>query len=153
MRASHRLLALVLVLAPVAVDACRLVPMPVVGGMGRLDDLSVAFGTADDAQHPTAWQGPLRIATGAAPACTVGDEVAVVEAPVLLGDGILYVPTYSGSNNRLYAVDTRSCRVLWRSHRFIGPTRLENGHLTIGGRRVPLDRQCRPGGTAKDPAS
>ncbi len=152
MRVIHGVLTLALALVPAVAGACcQLTPMGIVGGIGRLGELSVAFGAADDPQHPTAWQGPLRIATGAAPPCTVSDEVAIVEAPVLLGDGILYVPTYSGSNNRLYAVDTRSCRVLWRSRRFTGPTRLENGHLTIGGRRVPLDRRCRPGGITKDP--
>jgi len=150
MQVPCRLLILVLALAPATAGACHLVPMGIVGSVGRLGDVSVAFGAADDARHPTAWQGPLRITTGAAPACTVGDEVAIVEAPVALGGGILYVPTYSGGNNRLYAVDTRSCRVLWRSRPFNGPTRLGNDRLTIGGRRVPLDRQCRPAGMARD---
>jgi hypothetical protein len=148
MRVPGRLLILVLALAPAAAGACHLAPMGLVGGVGKLGDVSVAFGAADDALHPTAWQGPLRITTGSAPACTVSDEVAIVEAPVALGGGILYVPTYSGGNNRLYAVDTKSCRVLWRSHPFNGPTRLGNDRLTIGGRRVPLDRQCRPAAMA-----
>ncbi|MEW9623774.1 PQQ-binding-like beta-propeller repeat protein [Rhodanobacter geophilus] len=150
MRMAHGVLTLALALAPAVAGACHLVPMGIAGSVGKLGDVSVAFGTADDAQHPTAWQGPLRITTGTAPACTVSDEVAVIEAPVLLGDGILYVPTYSGSNNRLYAVDARNCRVLWRSRTFNGPTRLGDGRLTIGGRPVPLDRLCRPTGMTKD---
>jgi hypothetical protein len=150
MRVTRRLMALVLVLAPAAAGACHLVPMRIVGGVGKLGGVSVAFGAADDALHPTAWQGPLRITTGNVPACTVSDAVAIVEAPVVLGQGVLYVPTYSGSNNRLYAVDTKSCRVLWRSHPFHGPTRLRNDRLTIGGRRVLLDRQCHPAGAARD---
>ena len=144
------LLILALALAPAAAGGCHLAPMGIAGGVAKLGDVSVAFGEADHALHPTAWQGPLRITTGSAPACTVSDEVAIVEAPVALGGGILYVPTYSGGNNRLYAVDTKSCRVLWRSHPFTGPTRPGNGRLTIGGRRVPLDRQCHPAGMAGD---
>ena len=116
----------------------------------KLGGVSVAFGAADDASHPTAWQGPLRIATGGAPACTVGDEVAIVEAPVMLGNGILYVPTYSGSNSRLYAVDTGTCRVLWRSGRFSGPASYRDGRFVIGGRPVPLDSKCRPAGMARN---
>jgi outer membrane protein assembly factor BamB len=138
------MLVLALALTPAVAGACHLVPMRIVGRTGKLGEVAVALGTADDAQHPTAWQGPLRITDGVAPTCTVDDEVAIVEAPVVLGEGILYLPTYSGSNNRLYAVDTRSCRVLWRSRAFNGPTRLSHDRLTIGGRRVPLDRRCRP---------
>jgi len=148
MRIPPCLPIVLLALIPAAAGACRLRPMGIVGGAGRLGNVSVAFGEADDVLHPTAWQGPLRISTGDAPACTVSDEVSIVEAPVALGDGTLYVPTYSGSNNRLYAVDTKSCRVLWRSRPFHGPTRLRNNRLTIGGRQVVMDRQCRPAGTA-----
>lgn len=68
----------------------------------------------------------------------------------MFGDGLLYVPTYSGSNNRLYAVDARSCRVLWRSRTFNGPTRFMDGRLTIGDWRVPLDWQCLPADRAQD---
>lgn len=149
MHTPHGFLILALALAPAAAGACHLELMGITGGVGKLGDVSVAFGEADDAQHPTAWQGPLRITVGTAPACTVGDDVAIVETPVLLDNGILYVPTYSGSNNRLYAVDTKTCRVLWRSRFFNGPTRYQAGRLTIGPRRLPLDRSCRPTGAAK----
>ncbi|MEW9570876.1 hypothetical protein ABQJ54_03875 [Rhodanobacter sp. Si-c] len=148
MRMVRALLCLALVPVPAVAGTCRLAPVNIVGSVGRLGDVSVAFGAADDAQHPSAWQGPLQITTGTAPACTVSDEVAIVENPVVMGDGVLYVPTYSGSNNRLYAVDTTSCRVLWRSRAFDGPTRFRDGRLIIGGRRVPLDRQCHPAGMA-----
>lgn len=67
----------------------------------------------------------------------------------MLGDGILYVPTYSGSDNRLYAVDVKSCRVLWRSHDFSGPTRFKDGYFVVGSERVSLDRNCRPTGMAR----
>ena len=150
MRIARGLLCLALVPVPAVAGTCQLVPVSIAGSIAKLGDVSVAFGASDDAQHPTAWQGPLRIATGSAPACTVSDEVAIVENPVMFGDGVLYVPTYSGSNNRLYAVDATSCRVLWRSRTFHGPTRFRDGRLTIGGRRVPLDRGCRPAGMTGD---
>lgn len=150
MRVPRRLLVCALALVPAAAAACHLLPMRIAGSAGRLGGVSVAFGAADDASHPTAWQGPLRIATGGAPACTVGDEVAIVEAPVMLGNGILYVPTYSGSNSRLYAVDTGTCRVLWRSGRFSGPASYRDGRFVIGGRPVPLDSKCRPAGMARN---
>lgn len=150
MHIARGLLCLALVPATAVAGACHLAPVNIVGGVGRLGGVSVAFGAADDAQHPAAWQGPLRITTGTARACTVSDEVAIVENPVMIGGGVLYVPTYSGSNNRLYAVDTASCRVLWRSPAFNGPTRFMDGHLTIGRHRVPLDRRCRPAGMTNE---
>lgn len=149
MRASRCLLAVVLAWFPVVVWACDLAPLSIAGSIGKLHGVSVSFGEADDALHPTAWQGPLRIAQGSAPACVVSDEVAIVEQPVMLGNGVLYVPTYSGSNNRLYAVDTGNCRVLWHSGDFNGPTRFVHGRFVIGRKQVQLDRKCRPVDMAK----
>jgi outer membrane protein assembly factor BamB len=142
MHPAHRLLVLALALAPAAAEACHLAPMRIAGSTGKLGEVSVALGAVDDARHPTAWQGPLRITAGTAPTCTVNDEVAIVEAPLVLGRGILYVPTYSGSNNRLYVVDTRTCRVLWRSRVFTGPTRLRHDRLTIGNNRQRRQVHC-----------
>lgn len=148
MRAAPRLLAAALAWVPVVAGACDPTPLPIAGGIGRLGDVSVSLGAADDPLRPTAWQGPLRIAKGHAPACVVGSEVAIVERPLMLGDGILYVPTYSGSNNRLYAVDAGNCRVLWRSRGFSGPTRSGHGRIVIGHGQVQLDRTCRPAAMA-----
>lgn len=144
MRTARCPLLIALALMPALAAACDLRPLAIVDSVGKQGALSVSFGVADDAAHPTAWQGPLRIANGGAPACVVGDEVAIVERPVMLGNGILYVPTYSGSNNRLYAVDTGNCRVLWRSRDFHGSVRFAHGRFVIGREPVPLDRKCRP---------
>lgn len=145
MRAARRLLVVVLAWVPVVAGACNLAPLPIIGdGIGRLGDVSVSLGAADDPLCPAAWQGPLRIAIGRVPACVVGDEVTIVEPPLMLGNGILYVPTYSGSNNRLYAVDAGNCRVLWRSRGFNGPPRFGRGHIAIGHGQVRLDQKCRP---------
>lgn len=133
-----------LVLVPALAGACDMVAMPVVHGRATAGGVTVALGAADDALHPTAWQGPVTLSSGAAPACVVSDEVSIVEAPILLGRGILFVPTYSGSNNRVYAVDTRSCRVLWRSRYFNGATSFRGGKLTMGNKSVRLDDNCRP---------
>lgn len=144
MMARQRMLALGLAWLPTVAPACQLKPMTIDAGVARAGRVMVSLGEADDAAHPSAWQGPLRITVGAAPACTASDAVAIIEAPLWLGDGVIYVPTYSGSNNRLYAVDVRSCRVLWRSWPYSGPTRYTHGQLRIGARTVPPDHRCRP---------
>lgn len=150
MRATCCLLSIAMALLPELATACDLWPVTIVNSVGRQGDVVVSFGAADDAAHPTAWQGPLRMTRGNAPACVVSDEVAIIEPPVMLGGGTLYVPTYSGSNNRLYAVDTKNCRVLWRSRDFNGPVRFIHGRFVMGRERVRLDSQCRPVGVAKD---
>lgn len=137
-------LAIVGTSLPMGARACDLSPMSVAGSTAIAGVTVINLGETDNPHRPTAWQGPLRIRVGTAPACTVSDVVAIVEAPMLLGDGILYVPTYSGSNNRLYAVDVKTCRVLWHSANFNGPTQFTHGVLRIGGKTVRLDRQCRP---------
>jgi outer membrane protein assembly factor BamB len=132
------------VLVPALAGACDMVALPVVHGRASARGVTVTFGAADDAAHPTAWQGRVTISTGSVPACVAGGEVSIVEAPILLGHGILYVPTYSGSNNRVYAVDTQSCRVLWRSAYFNGTTSFRGDRLKMGGKSVRLDDDCRP---------
>jgi hypothetical protein len=143
-RGFRRHFVAALVLAPALAGACDMVAVPVVHGRAVARGVTVALGAADDAAHPTAWQGPVTISAGFAPACVVNDEVSIVEAPILLGRGILYLPTYSGSNNRVYAVDSRSCRVLWRSRDFDGATSFRGGKLTMGKKSVRLDDDCRP---------
>jgi hypothetical protein len=49
--------------------------------------------------------------------------MAIIERPLLQGnDHMLFVPAYAGSTNRVYAVDLRRCRVLWKSAEFSGAT-------------------------------
>ncbi|MGH8337124.1 MAG: hypothetical protein ACRETL_09975, partial [Gammaproteobacteria bacterium] len=50
-----------LVVAWVAANACDLVAVPIAGSIGKVGDVTLAFGRADDAQHPKAWLGPLKI--------------------------------------------------------------------------------------------
>jgi hypothetical protein len=133
-----------LVLAPVLVSACELTPVPIAGEVARIGDIRLDFGEPDDARHPSAWQGPLRISTGAAPACTASDEVSIIVNPVVFAQGVLYVPTYSGSSDMVYAVDVKTCKVIWRSDDFAGKTRFEKGRLIMGTRPLRVDGHCRP---------
>lgn len=130
--------------SPVAADQCRLQPVPISGRSGRLGDLALDLGEADDPVHPRAWQGPLKISVGGAPMCTVGADVAIMERLLLLGHDLLYVATYSGSNNRVYAVDVRSCRVRWSSRLFSGPASYRDPLLMLDKRAVRLAADCRP---------
>jgi len=94
-------------------DTCRLTPMSIHGSTAKAEGVTVTFGEPDDTRHPAAWQGPLQISSAGTPqVCTVSDEVSIVENPVLIGQRVLYVSTYSGSTDRVYAVDVASCRIL-----------------------------------------
>lgn len=47
-------LALASALTPAVAGVCHLVPLGIVRSVGKLGDVSVALGMADDAMHPTA---------------------------------------------------------------------------------------------------
>jgi hypothetical protein len=49
----------------------------------------------------------------------------------MAGDHILYIPTYSGSNSMLYAVDTDDCKILWGSRKFTGMPHLRGQQWTF----------------------
>ncbi|RUL77711.1 hypothetical protein [Dyella choica] len=134
-------------LLPVLVQACDFTPVPIVGSVGKVGQVSVSFGEADDVKHPAAWQGPLQISVDGAPQCSVSEDVSIVEEPVMLAGDVLYVPTYSGSNNRLYAVDVKTCKVIWRSVNFSGKTVLKQGRLVAGKSGIAVDKRCRPLGS------
>jgi hypothetical protein len=136
--------AALLMLITLFAQACDFTPVRIEQSTGKAGDVTVDLGEADDAQHPTAWQGPLRISMGGAPACTVSDDVSIVEEPVLLGGDILYVPTYSGSNNSLYAVNVNTCAVIWHSSHFGGKTVFRKGRLFAGKSEISTDKRCRP---------
>ena len=139
-------LVMLLVLYPLFARGCDEMPVQVTQSIRKVGNVTVNFGEADDAKHPTAWQGPFQISVAGAPACSVSDDVSIIEGPVLFGDDVLFVPTYSGSNNRLYAVDVKTCKVIWRSGHFAGKTALKKGKLFAGKNEIPLDRHCRPSG-------
>ena len=144
MRVTQVALAALLLSISMLTQACDLVPMKIVQSIGEVGDVTVNFGEADDAQHPGAWQGPLQITAGSAPACSASDEVSIIEQPVMLGGGVLYVSTYSGSNKRIYALDVKTCKVVWRSDDFSAKAVFKKGKIAMGSRSVLLNKQCRP---------
>lgn len=144
MRAMRVVLAAGLMIASQLASACDFVPLRIAANVGKIGDVTVNLGEPDDSRHPTAWQGSLTISTDSAPACTVSDEVSIAITPVMFAEGILYVPTYSGSSNVVHAVDVKTCKVIWRSDDFIGKTRFEKGRLIMGASQLRVDRHCRP---------
>ena len=143
MRVTQVALAAVLLSISMLTQACDLAPVKIVQNIGKVGDVTVNFGEADDAQHPSAWQGPLQITAGSAPACSVSDEVSSIEQPVMLGGGVLYVSTYSGSNKRIYALDVKTCKTVWCSDDFSAKAVFKKGRIVMGSKRVLLDKQCR----------
>lgn len=144
MRLTQMAVATGLMFVALVAQACELQPVPIVQSIGKAGDVTVNFGEADDVQHPNAWQGPLQISVGNAAGCSVSEDVSIVEAPVMYGSGVLYVPTYSGSNNRLYAVDVMTCKVIWRSADFDAKPVFKKGMVVIGANEVSVDKRCRP---------
>lgn len=128
---------------------CNLIEMPITGNMGRIGNVTVAFGDVDDPLSPAAWQGPLKIAMDSGPACTASNEVSIVEKPVMLGHDVLYVSTYSGSTNRVYAIDVKTCRTLWESPAFTGSVDHHGAMLITGSHHIRLTVECRPPGVVR----
>lgn len=132
-------------LLPACASACDVVSLPVSGNQVQAGNIRVTLGEADDPQHPTAWQGPLQVHAADGRTCTVSEDVAIVEKPLLLGNGhILFVPTYSGSTNRVYAVDLQDCRVRWKSLEFSGATSHASDVLIMGRLKTKLPMSCVP---------
>ena len=144
MRLTQMAVATGLMFVVLVAQACDLKPVPIVQSIGKAGDVTVNFGEADDVQHPSACEGPLQISVGDAPVCSVSEDVSIVEQPVMYGSGVLYVPTYSGSNNRLYAVDVKTCKVIWRSDNFDAKPVFKKGKVVMGVKEVSIDKRCRP---------
>lgn len=148
MRARYTLLAAILAAhITAAYSTCNLGSVSVTGKVAKAGNLALDLGEADDPQHPTAWQGPLKITNETGLACTVSEDVAMIEQSLLLGASVVYVPTYSGSENHLYAVDLKSCRVLWKSPAYTGKIRYSGSTLQWGRHSSAINAQCRPQGT------
>ncbi|WP_419730165.1 hypothetical protein [Lichenicola sp.] len=96
---------------------------------------AIYLGGPDDAKAPRAWQGPIRITSPGKPACTVSDDVSIIEKPLSLVAGhLLYVTTYSGNENRVYVVKADDCSLAWTSARFVGRPRIIGAILKLPGR-------------------
>ncbi|WP_322047515.1 hypothetical protein [Paraburkholderia sp. J67] len=126
---------------------CRLVEMKVSGQTAQAANVSVDLGEASppDSSSPMAYQGPPKIRVGDGASCTASDDVSIIFGRQWLAGNRIYFSTYSGSENRVYAIDTRDCHTLWHSRVFEGgPAKYRNGVLIMGNQRVRLDRSCSP---------
>ncbi|WP_219909852.1 hypothetical protein [Trinickia symbiotica] len=144
MRAILAALMAALTFAPWIVSACDFMPVRIEGSIGKVGNVTIELGESIGKPTPTAWQGPMTISIAAAPACTVSDDVSIVEGPIALAGGILYVPTYSGSTSIVYAVEAKTCAVIWRSKDYEGAAAFKPGRLITGTKAIPVDRRCRP---------
>ncbi len=94
------------------------------------------LGEPDGSRASRAWQGPIRITSAGTAACTVNEDVAIVERPLsMTRSHLLYVTTYSGSEVRVYVVDAATCAVKWTSPSFEGAPTIAAGTLTLPGHR------------------
>ncbi len=83
--------------------------------------ITVELAEPDNPQHPTAWQGPLKIVGR----CTANISLitAVYASP---GARYLIAVTYSGSLRYAQYIDLQSCRELW-------PARKTTSDITVAG--------------------
>ncbi len=92
------------------------------------------LGDADDAAAPGAWQGPIRISRAGRSACTVSNDVSIIEPPIrLVRHDIFYVSTFYGRENRIYAIDAGTCAVRWTSPLFTGQSTTSRRFLILPG--------------------
>ncbi len=122
---------------------CTLERLSPQGSAFEVRGTEIDLGEADDSQQPQAWQGPVSIKQGDAPACAI--ELNIIEAPLTLVAGrYLYMPTYSGSERQLHAVDIQACTLAWSSEVFFGTYQVEQDSLLIRGEALHLGRDCLP---------
>jgi hypothetical protein len=101
---------------------------------------------ADDAQEPTAWEGPLRIqSTVSNTSCEVGVSLitAVYSAP---GAEAAVVVTYSGSLTYVHFIGLKSCKELSATIRAF------TEGVEVSGRRLTIQPGCESAG-AKLPST
>ena len=137
-------------LAQATSAGCKLQELHPMGANVDIGTLHLNLGSPDNADKPTAWEGPIVVTRQGHAACTVKDNVAIVSLPLVLGnDRFLYVPTYSGSESIFYIVDTQDCSIRWQSQPYAGDAvfRKNNIHLHEAG-HIHLGTQCLPGSAA-----
>lgn len=133
-------LALMLTLSTIGFTACAtdtgpvLVPLHVTGSSVVAGPYRLDLGEPDDPGSARSWQGPIRIAATGKSACTVGDDVSIIEMPMSLVDNhLVYVTTYSGSESRLFVIDAATCDTKWKSPLFTGRPGMEGRSLSLPG--------------------
>jgi hypothetical protein len=133
-----------LYLSTASAQFCHYSPLNPGSGKVNVGDMSVDFGEADDMEKPRAWQGPIVIGHSDGTSCKVDQKVGIIERPIYMDGSHLLVTTYSGSERVVFAVDAKSCAVLWQSEQFVGQVSMKNNTLHVGARKMELGANCTP---------
>lgn len=138
------------VLAQATSAGCKLQELHPTGANVDVGTLHLNLGSPDNADKPTAWEGPIIISRQGHAACSVKDNVAIVSLPLMLGnDRFLYVPTYSGSESIFYMVDTQDCSIRWQSQPYAGNAVFKKNSIYLHeAGHIHLGIQCLPGSGA-----
>ena len=129
---------------------CKLQELHPAGANVDVGTRHLNLGSPDNADKPTAWEGPIIISRQGHAACSVKDNVAIVSLPLMLGnDRFLYVPTYSGSESIFYMVDTQDCSIRWQSQPYAGNAVFKKNSIYLHeAGHIHLGIQCLPGSGA-----
>jgi hypothetical protein len=118
---THRMLSIFIftALAMVATPAfanCALREIQPHNSRVDIASTSLNLEGADDANHPTAWLGPIILKLKDGTTCQIDKKVSIITTPLWAsGNNLLYVSTYSGSNRKLYAIALTDCSIQWQS--------------------------------------
>ncbi|ECI3716593.1 hypothetical protein DK077_10855 [Salmonella enterica subsp. enterica] len=134
------LVLLMMLIIQQSASGCELIRLTISGRYAHLDDQLIDLGEPDDMNTPQDWHGPVMFKMDTNKQCSI--DMDIIEEPILSDRKKLFIPTYSGSERTLYAIDMMSCTVLWESKIFYGQTTYQNGILKAGGERIYLDEQC-----------
>lgn len=127
-----------------AVAQCHYTEVDPAAGKFSAGAFKVDLGPGDGDPKPTAWTGPITIAQQGGASCPVDQDVSIVERPVYTDGRHLLVSTYSGSEQRVFALDASSCKVLWKSESFSGRVKLTGNRLHLDRQTVKLQANCVP---------
>jgi hypothetical protein len=134
-----------LMAAPVAMaQACHYSEVNPGSGKVSVGELSIDLGQSDGTDSPTAWLGPITLTHSSGESCSVDPNVSIVERPLYSNGKQLLVSTYSGSEQVVYAIDTTTCKVQWKSDSFSGRVKLSGNRLQLDRRKVKLRANCTP---------
>ena len=110
------------------------------------NSVTIDLGEANKAAYASAWTGPIQITQPNQKACTVDGDVSTISAPLWLGnEHILFVPTFSGYENIVYAINIENCHSVWHSQKYSGTPLFTNGSLVLKDAGITkLDASCLP---------
>ncbi|MGH8779929.1 hypothetical protein [Paraburkholderia sp.] len=130
--------------AVAAAQTCRYSEVNPGSGKVTARQLSIDLAQSDGTDRPTAWIGPMTIAREGGESCSVDPNVSIIERPIYTDGQHVLVSTYSGSEQIVYAIDAKDCKVMWESERFSGKVRLTGNRLRMDQKTVRLGADCTP---------